>query len=110
MEINAAWGQAALLLCTIATRVGYRFKRYRIIPMGSYSKIAVANDERSTYELYSSGGTFTGFWARNFNDAMQAFLVCLKELGDYAEHSDPEVGLLSVLRRGERQERREKRE
>ena len=39
-EVNAAWGQAALLLATIANKVGFTFSKFRIIPMGSYSKIA----------------------------------------------------------------------
>ena len=38
-EVNAGWGQAALLLVTISTKVGFSFSTYRIIPMGSFSKV-----------------------------------------------------------------------
>ncbi|KAI5303243.1 hypothetical protein KEM56_007760, partial [Ascosphaera pollenicola] len=38
-EINAAWGQALLLLATLAERSGYKFKGYRLKPMGSKSTI-----------------------------------------------------------------------
>ncbi|KAL8742539.1 MAG: hypothetical protein Q9190_004992 [Brigantiaea leucoxantha] len=38
-EINAAWGTAALLLNTVAEKLNFQFKGYRIRPMGSTSKI-----------------------------------------------------------------------
>lgn len=38
-EINAAWGTAALLLITVAEKLNFQFKGYRIKPMGSTSKI-----------------------------------------------------------------------
>ncbi|PVU94558.1 hypothetical protein BB561_002457 [Smittium simulii] len=52
-EINAAWGQCQLLLVTVARRLNYEFKDYKLIPMGSYSKIAkkLNNSEKSTFEL-----------------------------------------------------------
>ena len=38
-EINAAWGTAALLLATVAEKLGFTFRGYRIKPMGSTSRI-----------------------------------------------------------------------
>ena len=38
-EINAAWGTAALLLATVADKLQFSFRGYRIKPMGSTSKI-----------------------------------------------------------------------
>ncbi|MCJ1478782.1 autophagy protein 6 [Lambiella insularis] len=38
-EINAAWGTTALLLATVADRLGFFFRGYRIRPMGSTSHI-----------------------------------------------------------------------
>ena len=77
--------QSALLLATIATRIGYSFSNYRIIPMGSYSKIARLGQERTAYELYSSGGKF---FRGSFNTAMVSFLQCLDEIGKHVEGRD----------------------
>ena len=38
-EINAAWGTASLLLVTVAEKLGFTFRGYRIKPMGSTSRI-----------------------------------------------------------------------
>jgi beclin 1 len=38
-EINAALGQSAMLLCTIAEKASFTFATHRIMPMGSFSKI-----------------------------------------------------------------------
>ena len=38
-EINAAWGSTALLLVTVAERLGFSFRGYIIRPMGSTSRI-----------------------------------------------------------------------
>ena len=51
VEINAALGQMAMLLATVCNRTGFIFSKYRIIPQGSFSKIAKIGDERTTYEL-----------------------------------------------------------
>ena len=83
-EINAAWGQAALLLATLARLVRYSFTKHRIIPMGSSSKMAKVGNERTTYELYSTGG----FFKSSFNNAMVCMLECQYELGNYAEKTD----------------------
>ncbi|PVV01948.1 hypothetical protein BB560_003452 [Smittium megazygosporum] len=53
-EINAAWGQCLLLLVTVAKRLNFEFENYKLIPMGSFSKIVKIssnNTDKSTLEL-----------------------------------------------------------
>lgn len=42
-EINAGLGQANLLLYCLANRLGFEFKRYRLVPNGSYSYIELVD-------------------------------------------------------------------
>ncbi|MCJ1284928.1 autophagy protein 6 [Xylographa opegraphella] len=122
-EINAAWGTTALLLATVADRLGFQFRGYRIKPMGSSSYIerieypntnSVAGSTTSTripsgpfpntsprtqqpkitaLELYSSGDLPLGrtILHRRFNDAMVAFLECLRQLGDFVENGESQT-------------------
>ncbi|MCJ1320253.1 autophagy protein 6 [Xylographa vitiligo] len=119
-EINAAWGTTALLLATVADRLGFIFRGYRIKPLGSSSHIeriehsnanSVASSTTSTrtpsgalpspafrtqqpkitaLELYSSGDLPLGrtILHRRFNDAMVAFLECLRQMGDFVENGE----------------------
>lgn len=97
-EINAAWGQAALLLHSMARRVNLTFTRYRLVPYGSYSyienldydlkkKSSEKGDKKSKgqeskeYNLYGSGG-FKFFWDTKFDMGMAAYLNCLEQLWD----------------------------
>lgn len=53
-EINAAWGCTLLLLKTIARKLSYEISGYRLIPMGSFSKIEkmpASGEKPSTLEL-----------------------------------------------------------
>lgn len=107
-EINAAWGQTALLLATIAERLGFQFKGYRLKPMGSTSRIErieyppetssdhAAGGQKSspapkvtTLDLFSSGDLPLNLpWLhRRFDAGMVAFLECLRQLGEYVEHT-----------------------
>ncbi|KAL6715780.1 Vacuolar protein sorting-associated protein atg6 [Lecanora helva] len=56
-EINAAWGTAALLLATVAEKLRFSFRGYRIKPMGSTSKIERIEYPTSASKLSSSGKT-----------------------------------------------------
>ena len=87
-EVNAAWGQAALLLATVANKVGFTFSKFRIIPMGSYSKIAKFGQERTTYDLHFTGGGMFGSFRSTFNAGMVAYLACLMEIGEHAMSVD----------------------
>ena len=104
-EINAAWGQTALLLHTIADKLGFQFKGYRIKPMGSTSRIEKIeypsagnqqSDQRpdgpakvTTLDLFSSGDLPLNIpWLhRRFDAGMVAFLECLRQLGEYVEQT-----------------------
>jgi len=40
-EINAAWGQTALLLNSLARKINFKFSNYQIVPFGNNSYIKV---------------------------------------------------------------------
>lgn len=110
-EINAALGQMAFLLASVAARLGsparlpqghpgahggsgggggggtggFAFSKYRVIPMGSYAKLVATGDERTSYELYFDNAFFA---TSRLNNALRAFMVCLGEVGAYAEACD----------------------
>ena len=88
-EINAAWGEAAFLLYTMAGRLKFRFSTYRILPMGSFSKIERI-DNGARFDLYDDSDTSLGRWlgSRRFDSAMIGYLHCLKDLGDFAQAHD----------------------
>ncbi|TAQ90129.1 hypothetical protein B7494_g1524 [Chlorociboria aeruginascens] len=104
-EINAAWGHTVLLLATVADRLGFKFDGYELQPMGSTSRIiryeypspasSRAASQRghsrppkkTILELYSSGDMPLGltFMHRKFDLAMEAFLECMQQLGNFVE-------------------------
>ena len=114
-EINAAWGTTLLLLATVAEKLRFTFRGYVLKPMGSTSIIdrieqtptpSATNSSISTrplsraptqptqkithLELYSSGDLplVKGIIHRRFNEAMVAFLDCIKQLGDFISKSE----------------------
>ncbi|KAI0315700.1 APG6-domain-containing protein [Amylostereum chailletii] len=89
-EINAAWGQTLLLLYTIARKLDFTFENYRLVPMGSFSRIERTTGDKATYELYGSGDLHLGrlLHNRRFDFAMVAFLDCLKQMIDWAKPQD----------------------
>jgi beclin len=104
-EINAAWGHALLLLQTVADRLGFKFNGYELQPMGSTSRIiryepspspsaprtgsvrSTRPPKKAILELYSSGDMPLGltFMHRRFDNAMEAFLECMRQLGSFVE-------------------------
>ncbi|KAL5523747.1 hypothetical protein ACEPAG_7920 [Sanghuangporus baumii] len=92
-EINAAWGQALLLLYTIARKLDFTFENYRLVPMGSFSRIEKTIGDKASYELYGSGDLHIGrlLHNRRFDLAMVAFLDCLRQLMDYVKSQDQSV-------------------
>ncbi len=50
-EINAALGQAMLLLYTLAKRVNFKFSAYKLVPNGSFSRLE-RTDDKTVLELY----------------------------------------------------------
>jgi beclin 1 len=110
-EINAAWGHTLLLLATVAEKLGFKFEGYELQPMGSTSRIIKidypspaasrsgpprrnAAPKRSILELYSSGDMPLGltFMHRKFDNAMVAFLECMRQLGAFVEQETARAG------------------
>ncbi|WOK91382.1 beclin-1-like protein [Canna indica] len=90
-EINAAWGQACLLLHTMAQHFRPKFPyRIKILPMGSYPRIMDYNN--NTYELtfFTRFGPVNLFWSTRYDKAMTLFLTCLKEFSEFANLKDQE--------------------
>ncbi|KAG2186728.1 hypothetical protein INT44_002954, partial [Umbelopsis vinacea] len=95
-EINAAMGQTLLLLYTVANKLKFQFKTYRLVPMGSFSRIQkIDGDSVVTYELYGSGDFAINrmFLNRRFDHALVALLNCLQQLSDFAEQRDKSLRL-----------------
>ncbi|XP_022770573.1 beclin-1-like protein isoform X3 [Durio zibethinus] len=85
-EINAAWGQACLLLHTMCQYFRPKFLyRIKIIPMGSYPRIMDSNN--NTYDLF---GPVNLFWSTRYDKAMTLFLTCLKDFAEFANSKDQE--------------------
>ncbi|RDW81685.1 beclin 1 [Aspergillus mulundensis] len=108
-EINAAWGQTALLLAIIAEKLNFQFHGYRIRPMGSMSKIDKIEYPRpspaqstvdgannanlsaapkiTSLDLFSSGDLplHIPWLHRRFDAGMVAFLDCVRQLGELVE-------------------------
>ncbi|KAK8997773.1 hypothetical protein V6N11_012311 [Hibiscus sabdariffa] len=85
-EINAAWGQACLLLHTMCQYFRPKFHyRIKIIPLGSYPRIMDSNN--NTYELF---GPVNLFWSTRYDKAMTLFLTCLKDFAEFANAKDLE--------------------
>ncbi|CAL9062786.1 beclin-1-like protein isoform X1 [Musa acuminata AAA Group] len=85
-EINAAWGQACLLLHTMAQHFRPKFLyRIKILPMGSYPLILDNNN--NAYQLF---GPVNLFWSSRYDKATTLFLTCLKEFAEFANLKDQE--------------------
>ncbi|KDO18758.1 hypothetical protein SPRG_21648 [Saprolegnia parasitica CBS 223.65] len=89
-EINAALGQATLLLATVASRANLNFARHTPVARGSYSKMLTApsKDKRKEYPLYSDGSFFQ---RQKFNQALVFFLECVDEAGVRAMREEPSL-------------------
>ena len=113
-EINAAWGYAALLMATVADKLGFGFRGYRIKPMGSTSRIEQEEDaslqnsplrarhaptiqaqkrKPTVLDLYSSGDLplASAILHRRINNGMVAFLECLRQLCEFVERGISET-------------------
>eukprot|EP00798_Chlamydomonas_sp_ICE-L_P021839 gene21837-28869_t len=86
-EINAAWGQAVLLLHTMSQACKLHFASCRLLPMGSHPRVVV--DKRTTYDLF---GPVNKLWSANYDRAMASYLACLREFGDFAHARDTAEG------------------
>lgn len=99
-EINAAWGLCVLLLTVVSEKLDFAFQGYRLLPLGSTSKIerldypqgdqtSVMKPKVTSYDLYchSDLPLGLGFLHRGFDNAMVAFLDCVRQLGEHIERS-----------------------
>lgn len=104
-EINAAWGQTCLLLATVADKLSYKFNGYRLKPLGSTSTVEKIElmPRGSTRDGLGSTGekpvtSFSLFYSsdfplslailhRSFDNAMIAFLECVRQLGKHVERN-----------------------
>lgn len=77
-EINAALGHTALLVASLAKRMGVVLSRHRIIPMGSFTRICPhGGNERSATPLHYDGGFFAN---SRLNTSIKALGQCVLEL------------------------------
>ena len=121
-EINAAWGATALLLVTVAEKLGFQFRGYKIKPMGSASTIEKqdpassqqsasgasrsgtaahrpqAPSKSTSLDLISSGDLPLGrmILHRRIDAGMVAFLECLRQLGEFVERNSHDSTLLDA--------------
>lgn len=86
-EINAAWGQTVLLLHSLAHKMNFKFKRFRLVPLGNHSYIESLNEKAKQLPLYGTGG-FKFFWDTKVDQAMVAFLDCLQQFEQEIERGD----------------------
>ena len=89
-EINAALGEAALAVSSMQIRIGLEFKKYSIVPMGSYSKIHRIDEKRNLHNLFWVDGTLM-FQRRNFNAGLGGLLCCVHDIGDHISNHDPTI-------------------
>nr|CAJ19742.1 beclin 1 [Schistosoma japonicum] len=85
-EINAAWGQCALLLQCIGKKLNYSFQSYLIVPMGSQSKVVQLSISKE-FPLYYTTGGMRILSAGKFDTAMINFLDCLNQAQQIIEHT-----------------------
>ncbi|KAK1058566.1 Vacuolar protein sorting-associated protein atg6 [Friedmanniomyces endolithicus] len=98
-EINAALGQTLLLLVVVSEKLGCKIKGYKLLPIGSTSRIVLENPDAvstgagkprgTTFNLFSSGTLIFGLgvFYDSFDNAMIAFLECLRQVGDHVERT-----------------------
>ena len=87
-EINAALGQAALLLVTLARNAGATFLCYKVVPYGNQSFVEVLEGKKKNQHLplYSSAGLRI-FADSKFDLGLVAYLDCLNQLKHHIELS-----------------------
>jgi len=95
VEINAALGQAVLLLQTIAERTGTKFTRNKLLHRGSFSR--VSNMYLKEYPLFSDGSIFR---RRSFSHGLTLFLECVDDAGKRAMREDASVKFPYKITRG----------
>ncbi|XP_045715290.1 beclin-2 [Phyllostomus hastatus] len=86
-EISAAWGQAALLLLALSRKAGLQFRRFRLVPCGTRSRLQHLSKDSVELPLFfhqGRGGPSYG----EFDRAMLAFLDCMQQFKEEAERGE----------------------
>jgi len=93
VEINAAWGHTALLLQTLCKRMKFTLDGYRLIPMGSFSRIERTKGDKSCLELFGSDDFALARMLHNrrFDSAMVDFLECLRQVSEQVIRRNPQT-------------------
>lgn len=89
-EINAAWGQTALLLFALSRTIGLEFQRYQLVPCGNHSYLRSLADDLIELPLFCKEGQ-SSFLYNKFDRAMTALLNCMQQFKEEAEKG--ELGL-----------------
>ncbi|OQR92909.1 hypothetical protein ACHHYP_03113 [Achlya hypogyna] len=85
-EINAAWGEATLLLHHIAESLGLSLVGYRLVPMGNFSKVLRLTHPEMEYHLH--GSDQDAFPESFFNLGIAAWLTCLGQIEAWVHARD----------------------
>lgn len=87
-EINAAWGQCALLLHCLARYAELEFQKYKVVPCGNQSMVEQQPEKAGRspilLPLYTSGG-YRFMLDSKFDRAMVGYLDCLNQLKVHIE-------------------------
>ena len=83
-EINAAFGQCALILSFLFQLKSITSKIINIYPLGAYSRISYLRDDEKRYELFFSDYSYSNLIIR-FNKAQQLLLELLQEFEDISK-------------------------
>lgn len=89
-EINASLGHITLLLSTCLNILDFNLQDYKLIPMGSNSKIEIyKTNKKLVYQLYSTSEfSLTNLFSHPLDDGMLALLKVIKQIGDYIHTLD----------------------
>lgn len=85
-EINAAWGQTALLLFSLSKIAGLQFQRYQLVPRGCHSYLKSLRGDGAL--LLFSDGSHSVFLNNKFDRGMKAFLDCLEQFVGETEKAE----------------------
>lgn len=79
-EINAGMGYIIFLTSIVASKFGFEFSKYELIPMGNYSKI-INKKNGLSYEVNTTGVSKVS--TDKFNEALVMYLDALKDLNEF---------------------------
>lgn len=93
VEINAAWGHTTLLLQTLCKRMQFTLEGFRLIPMGSFSRIERTKGDKACLELFGSDDFALARMLHNrrFDSAMVDFLECLRQVSEQVVKLNPQT-------------------